>query len=89
MIYEAIYKMLFEAGFKSGMQALRDGSTDLPISYFYESFVEQFGLPKEKWQGLTDDEIVDIDVDVIERLVCDHQLEFARAIEAKLQEKNT
>jgi len=27
-------------------------------------------------------------VDVIERLVCDHQVEFARAIEAKLMEKN-
>ena len=83
---EAIYKMLFEAGFKSGMQALRDGSTDVPISYFYESFVEQFGLPKEKWQGLSDYEIFKIEgLDCVDE---EYIKRFARAIEAKLREKN-
>jgi len=84
---EAIYKMLFEAGFKSGMQALRDGSTDdLPISYFYESFVEQFGLPKEKWQTLSNAEILRIDG--LECVDEEYIKRFARAIEAKLKEKN-
>lgn len=46
-IDETNYKLMFEAGFNSGMQALSEGSTDIPVSYFYESFVEQFGLPKE------------------------------------------
>ena len=84
---EAIYKMLFEAGFKSGMQALRDGSTDdLPISYFYESFVEQFGLPKEKWQTLSDEEILRIDG--LECVDEEYIKRFARAIEAELRELN-
>jgi hypothetical protein len=44
--------------------------------------------PKQ-WQGLSDEEIETIDINVIERLVDDEILEFARAIEAKLKEKNT
>ena len=42
-----------------------------------------------EWQGLSDDEIEIIDINVIERLVDDEILEFARAIEAKLKEKNS
>ena len=44
---------------------------------------------KKEWQGLSDDEIETIDINVIERLVDDEILEFARAIEAKLKEKNS
>jgi len=48
MSVETEYKKLFEAGFRAGQQALADGVTELPIEYFYESFVEQHGLPKER-----------------------------------------
>lgn len=44
-INEENFKLFFEAGFRAGQQALADGFTEAPISYFYESFVEQFGLP--------------------------------------------
>lgn len=43
--------------------------------------------PKREWQGLTDEEIAVISVEC--GLVTPSDLYFARAIEAKLKEKNT
>jgi hypothetical protein len=44
--------------------------------------------PKPEWVGLTDEEILDIDEEVMKapRNYC---VKFARAIAAKLKEKNT
>jgi hypothetical protein len=42
-----------------------------------------FQMPKREWQGLTRDEVLDIEE------TTQHPLAFYRAIEAKLKEKNT
>ena len=45
-------------------------------------------LPKREWQGLTDEEIKNVWQEIKDAVCLDHQT-FARAIEAKLREKNT
>jgi hypothetical protein len=45
--------------------------------------------PQREWQGLTDEEVVQLLGGVRERLDGDVFGGFARAIEAKLKEKNT
>ena len=44
--------------------------------------------PKREWQGLTDEEIKNVWQEIKDAVCLDHQT-FARAIEAKLREKNT
>lgn len=39
------FKRLFIAGFNSGKQALSEGNNDLSVEFYYESFIEQHGLP--------------------------------------------
>jgi len=53
--------------------------------------------PKREWVGLTDEEIIDVNLSKVKRLiddpiVCDTDhniIELGKAIEAKLKEKNT
>jgi hypothetical protein len=53
----------------------------------------QYDLPQRTWVGLTDDEIKDAATScmwwVREQDILDDAIELARAIEAKLKEKNT
>ena len=51
-------------------------------------FADLHPQPKREWQGLTDEEIKNVWQEIKDAVCLDHQT-FARAIEAKLREKNT
>ena len=44
--------------------------------------------PKKEWQGLTDDEINEVCLDLFDTQAMQGDIEFARAIEQALKEKN-
>ena len=67
------YQRGYENGFIDGMQKQAQSSVDKAVN----------AMSQRTWVGLTRDEVLDIEE------TTKHPLEFYRAIEAKLKEKNT
>jgi len=71
----------YERGFIDGMQKQMQSSVDKAVN----------AMSQREWVGLTDDEIIDVIHPLVMADMSDQatDYEIARAIEAKLKEKNT